>query len=205
MIKKKSRASILEDIFKKRLTELGFRRKEPRAFLCPVSDTTTGFVGLTLTHWKKTTSIFPVVGVRDSRVEKLVAALRGSKNIPIAPTVRRDLHLLDPREPVRRWTVTDNIDMKLIEDCLTAIQRYGIPFIFGHSTLQTMRTALTERPLNLNGWRYRIAAIDYVLGESETGLSVLREGLGAIGDRDTPADREFRRFLSGYESLLTKR
>lgn len=184
-----------------RLAALGFRKREQSIFSLAVSENVLGLLGLNTAggRGQGVLEINPVVGVRNQRVEKLVAELLGETFDEVNPfSAGANIGYLSPKS--KYWpflfnegTPTEGIVGELVE----AIQMWGLPFIRSNVSLEALLATMSTNRFAIRPQAiYRIPAALYLLGRSAEAVASLQDELVKLGAATDPGAKRFQRFAN---------
>jgi hypothetical protein len=199
----KSAYGLLQD----RLAGLGFEKRKPGIFSSVIAENVVGWIGLnTATRGRKDAlEINPVVGVRNQRVEQLVAELVGDAfDDLIPPTVAGNVGYLSPGHKYLAFTFSDSGSNEDVADGLCdAVKVYGLPFMRRmvdlRSLVEEMQTTRLGMPEQLN---YRIPVGIWLLDEADQAKAFVAARLSEIGARADPAALRYRAFATRLNARL---
>ena len=185
-------------LLQERLEGVGFTKRRQGIFSIDISDDVIGWLGLNrAVEGRADLEINPVVGVRNQRIERIVAELTQrpfDKLVP--PTLAGHLGYLTPEKryvPVRfaPGESQEPSAVRLIE----SLQAYGFPFMKGLADPVTLLDALLKSEFAVREFAaYRIAAGLFFIGRNAESINFLDARLAEIADRGDPAADQFRRF-----------
>jgi hypothetical protein len=187
-----------------RLSSLGFERRKGISSRIPslcVSDEVLGLVGLNCGHggWGPgVLDINPVVGVRNQRVERLVAELREEPFNEVSPFTGRNVGYLSPKKKYWPFLFREgDVVEDMADQLLDSVKMYGLPFITANiplpSLLETMRR-LGEPQVRV----YQVPVALHLLGKCAEAGTFVEEELANLGPRTDPAAELFRAFADRF-------
>jgi hypothetical protein len=190
-----------------RLASLGFEKRKPGIFSSVIAENVIGWIGLNIaTRGRKDAlEVNPVVGVRNQRVEQLVAELVGDAlNDLIPPTVAGNVGYLSPAHKYMAFTFAVSGSNEDAADGLcNAVKVHGLPFmkrmIDLRNLVETMQTTRLGMPDQLN---YRIPVGMWLLGESGNAKAFVAAKLSEIGIRADLAALRYRAFATRLNARL---
>jgi len=188
-------------LVQERLVTIGFRKRKQGISSLPASEDVLGLVGLNkaLARGLGILEINPVVGVRNQRVEKLVAKLLGEPFNELNPfSAGANIGYLSPQSRYQRFIFAKSAPLDGPADELVAtIRTDGLPFIYSNvslpALLKTMRS--TRFAVNLVAV-YRIPVLLHLLGNRDQVESFLSDELTKLGARTDSAAERYRFFAT---------
>jgi len=192
-----------------RIISLGFRKRK-HAFSLSVSEDVVGFLGLNQATGGRGPGVLeinPVVGVRNQRVERLVAELVGEPFDDLIPaSAAANVGYLSPYSKYLPFIFTDGFPIDGPADQLVeAVRTYGLPFIHFnvplHALVETMQS--TRFAIQVVAV-YRIPVALHLLGRNGEADSFVNNELVKLGPRTDPAAERFRTFANRFEALNRK-
>jgi len=190
-----------------RLSDLGFEKRKPGVFSSVVAEDVVGWIGLnTATRGRKdSVEINPVVGVRNQRIERLVAEAAGEHfDDLIPPTVAGNVGYLSPAHRYLPFTFSEGGSNDNVADGLCeAVKVNGLPFMKKmvdlRSLVETMQTTRLGIPEQLN---YRIPVGLWLLGDADKAKAFIAAKLAEIGTRADPAALRYRSFVTRLNAQI---
>jgi hypothetical protein len=190
-----------------RLAALGFKKRKPGILSSPISDDTIGWVGLNkaIRGRSGALDINPVVGVRNQRVEQLVAELVGDAfDDLIPPTVAGNVGYLFPAHRYLVFTFSESGSNEEVADGLCdAVKAHGLPFMKKmvdlRNLVETMQTTRLGMPEQLN---YRIPVGLWLLNEADKAKAFVAAKLSEIGTRSDPAALRYKSFAARLNARM---
>jgi hypothetical protein len=169
-----------------RLAGSGFKKRKPGILTSFISDDVLGWVGLNKATRGRgdALEVNPVVGVRNQRIERLVAELTGDAfDELIPPTIAGNVGYLSPAHRYLAFTFSDSGPNEEVADRLCeAVNMHGLPFMKKAADLRTlveaMQTTRLETPEQLN---YRIPVGLWLLANAEEAKAFIATRLSEIG------------------------
>ncbi len=189
-------------LVQERLVSLGFRKRKQGILSLPVAEDVLGLVGLNKATGGRGPGILeinPVVGVRNQRVERLVAELVGEPFDELSPfSAGANVGYLSPQSKYQPFIFTETAPLYGPADQLVdAIRTHGIPFIQSNvplpMLLETMR--LNRFAIQIVAV-YRIPVALHLLGKCAEADTVLNDELARLEVRTDPAAERFRVFAN---------
>jgi hypothetical protein len=201
----KTAFSLLQD----RLARIGFEKRKPGLFSSPISDDVIGWIGLNKATRGRSDAldVNPVVGIRNQRIERLVAELAGDAfDVLIPPTIAGNVGYLSPGGRYKSFTFTDSIENEEIADQLCkTVSKYGLPFMKKTADLralvevmQTLRFGMAEQ------LSYRLPVGFCLLAETERAKAFIAAKLSEIGTRADPAALRYKTFAARLSERLAR-
>lgn len=190
-----------------RLAGLGFKKRKPGILSSPISDDTVGWVGLNkaIRGRNGALDLNPVVGVRNQRIEQLVAELaEDALDDLIPPTVAGNVGYLSPAHRYQVFTFSESASNDEVADRLCgAVKVHGLPFMKKmvdlRSLVETMQTTRLGMPEQLN---YRIPVGLWLLQEAEKAKAFVAAKLSEIGTRTDPAALRYKSFAARLSARM---
>lgn len=189
------------------LARLGFEKRRVGLFSSTIFEDVIGWIGLNTAtrHLNGALEVNPVVGVRQQRIERLVAELFGNvfdKLIP--PTFAGNIGYLSPAHSYLSFTFSQSsLNEEVAERLCEAVKAYGLPFMNSAANLrdlvgkmQTMRFGITDQLAE------RIPVGLWLLGETEQAAAFVEAKLATIGARSDPAALRYRKFAMKLNERL---
>ena len=186
----------------------GFRKRGHQIFTLDLARDVLGWIGLnTATKRRRPgeVEVNPVVGVRHTGVERLVAELRGEKPHAYVPaTIATPLGYLMPERRYNSWVITAENAHTTGAEMIAAITEYGIPFMQSMMSLDALARALepSSRLATEDVAVYRRPVVWLLLNEHHRALATLETATAALGDRADLAAADFRRFGEALRERL---
>lgn len=184
-----------------RLARSGFKKRKPGILTSSISDEVLGWVGLNKAMRGRSDAleINPVVGIRNQRIERLVAELTGDAfDALIPPTIAGNVGYLSPAHRYLAFTFSDSGSNEEVADRLCeAVNAHGLPFMKKAADLrilvEAMQTTRLGMPEQLN---YRIPVGLWLLADAEKAKAFIAAKLSEIGARADPAALRYRAFAT---------
>jgi hypothetical protein len=183
------------------LKEDGFYTSIHGVLLRPICPGFEMFVGLnTATHrGDGVIGINPVVGLRDSAVENLIAELAGHRG---SVTLSISLGYLMPERRYVEWEF-GTADPVLAASLRDNIRMFGYPLIESLASRGAVADALKDNRMTFNESRaYRLPVVYFLQGKKDLLIQDLRNQLDAMHDRTDMAAMEYRIFAERLESKV---
>jgi hypothetical protein len=198
--------SILALVQQRFITE-GFRKRKFGILSIPVSADVLGLVGLnTATHsrGRGVIEINPVVGVRNQRVERLVAELKQKPFDEVSPfTTGVNVGYLSPASRYQTFVFVEGESPEPIaEDLASAVQNYGIPFVRSNIALPSLFETLRSRFSIPEIAEYRIPVVLHLMGRDTEADAFLDDELSRIASRSDAAAELFRTFATSLRERI---
>jgi len=192
-----------------RLVVFGFQKRRAGIFSCPILDEVIGWIGLnTATRGRSDAlEINPVVGVRNQRIERLVAELTGDAfDDLIPPTIAGNVGYLSPARRYLAYTFAESASNEEVADRLCeSIKMYGLPFMKKIADLRTMiKKMQTLRFGMAEQLHYRIPIGLWLLNEIEEAETAIATRLHTIGERSDPAALRYLSFAKELSELMRR-
>ena len=189
------------------LTALGFEKCKAGIFVIPVNDDVLGTIGLNTASDRSSgvLEINPVIGVRNNRVERLVAELCGDFfDELLPPTIAGNIGYVSPENRYRSYLFTEGMEIEnAITDMGHELRTHGLSFIRRNADLkalvETMQTARFGIP---SVTEYRIPAGLLLLGDHSRAAAYLNAKLDEIGARKDPAAIRYKNFAIELSTRL---
>ena len=190
-----------------RFAGLGFEKRKSGIFSSIISDDVIGWVGLNKATRGRSDAleINPVVGVRNQRIERLVAELAGDTfDDLIPPTIAGNVGYLSPARRYLPFTFAESVSNEEVADQLCeAIKAHGLPFMKKAADLralveamQTLRFGMAEQ------LSYRIPVGLWLLADTEKAKAFVAAILTEIGMRSDPAALRYKTFATSLTERL---
>jgi len=194
--------SIVKTVFElltSRLAELGFKKRKAGIFTLDLTEDAIGWIGLNTATGGLGGSVElnPIVGLRNQRVERLVADLNQEPFHEFVPaTVSVGVGYLSP---LRQYAVFlfsksgghDQVAARLVQ----AIQDYGLPFIRRATELHSLVELMQSPGFGIaEQLSYRIPAALLILGERVKARDFVEIKLRELESRSDPAALRYRAF-----------
>ena len=182
-----------------RLSKLGFDRRKPGIFSAPISDGVIGWVGLNkaIRGQSGAVEINPVVGVRNQRIEQIVAELTGDVfDALVPPTIAGNLGYLTPKRRYLSFRFEEaNANEDIADQLCQMVNAHGLPFMKRAAdikilvdTMETLRFGIPEQ------LKYRIPVGYWLLGSGVKAKAFMATKLAEIGARTDQAAIRYLRF-----------
>jgi hypothetical protein len=188
------------------LGELGFEKRSGEIFTVEVADGVLGWLGLNRAYRRveDRLEVNPVIGVRHQDVERMVAELRAEKFHPYQPpTVSTHLGYLTPERKYTPWLFQPGATITVqILDLVSAIARFGIPFVRSSTGLDELRQLIEEKTGFAHQLAYRHPVVCLLGGDRNAALRVLEASLDELGDRADAAAVELRSFGERFRARV---
>lgn len=189
------------------LTSSGWRRRVPDIFTIDLGSEVLGWIGLNrATH--KTGGILlinPVVGVRNQKLEQLVAQFSGTRfHLYNPPTIAGNVGYLMPEDDFLQWAFSSEHDAEaLVSELVQTIQDYGMPFIRANVDLeQLIDTMLHARFGFPHQLKYRIPVAYMMLGRTIEARSEIDKNLAEYADAQYQAAVGYRNFAAALQKAI---
>ena len=189
-------------LVQEKLGSLGFQKRKYGIMVMAVSEDVIGLVGLNTAHGRGPgiLEINPVVGVRNQRVERLVADLLGRPYDEVNP-YSAGVHVgyLSPESRYHPYVFEQSAPVDdLANELVDAIRKYGLPFFRSNVTLPALLETMRRRGIAIVTV-YRIPVVLHLLGRSAEANTFLSEELAKIGAQTDPASEQLRRFADRFK------
>jgi len=197
-------------LVQERLVSLGFRKKKHGILATAVAEDVIGLIGLNMATSGRGPGILeinPVIGVRNQRVERLVAKLVGEPFDEVSPfSAGANVGYLSPQQKYWPFIFAETAPLDgPANQLIGAIQTYGLPFIMSNvslpSLLETMRS---NRSAIQFVAVYRIPVALHLLGRSMEADVFLNEEIAKLGAGSDPAADRFRCFAGRLRDQYLK-
>ena len=179
-----------------RLTEGGFRKREPGIFTKEISPDVLGWVGINLTGKKPDGLLYvnPIVGVRHQLIEAKWAKLMGEKPHPyLLPTLSTNAGFLGPRREYKEWGFEEGKDnTSIIARLARFVLSTGLQFMKETASLGKIleRTDMMVPDSEL----FRIPIIHWLTGDEEQVRVTLRGEIAKHRKRKDKTIEDYRVF-----------
>ncbi|NLE21220.1 MAG: hypothetical protein GX624_00330 [Actinobacteria bacterium] len=182
------------------LAEHGFKKRAGAVFTIPIADGVLGWLGLnSATKYtpKGHANVNPIVGVRNQRVEELVAELSGERPHPYnPPTASTPIGYLLPERAYRTWDISEE-SPEAVADMVATIVEYGLPFMEEHVELSALRSLLAGGHAGPNHKvAYRLPVAMLLLGEGQRATETASRMLADISLHEDEWTRHYRSFIA---------
>jgi hypothetical protein len=146
--------------------------------------------------------INPVVGVRNQRVERLVAELSCEQFDELSPfSAGANVGYLSPQSKYRPFIFTEGMPLDgPVDQLVDAVRVYGLPFIHSNVSLVTLLETMRSKRFAIQFVAvYRIPVALYLLGKSAEADAFLDDELAKLGTEADPAAERFRSFARHFK------
>jgi len=193
----------------KRLRALEFSRTTGRVYVRHLGDEAVGWVSLNSASRHRPPGVVevnPIVSVRHVGIEHLVTELRGDR--PSAPqqvTIGSPLGYLMPEARYRGWVIDTTRPQETVEqvqDIVTALQKYGLPYMEKYADLTTLRSKLDAVSRHDQPAMYRRPVAWLLTGRPDQARTELQRVREELGSRADIAAEQFRSFAQKLEERL---
>lgn len=183
------------------LVSLGFEKRKPGILTIKMSDEVVGWIGLNkATRGQKDfLEINPVVGVRNQRIEKLVADLLGEKFDEVIPaTLAGNIGYMMPSDKYRPYIFSKDASVETVaEELVNSLREYGLPFIRSHTEMTDLVDGLRTCRFAIRFMAdYRIPSGLFLLGQMDDAGAFLKAKLAEIGNHQDPAALRYKVFAA---------
>jgi len=197
----------VEQFLHSRLASLGFEKRTSGIMTIRISEEVLGWIGLNKATGgsKDDVEVNPVVGVRNQRIETLVADLLEKKfDKVIPPTLAGHIGYMKPSNKYAPYFFSRDASLEPPAQALIGdVRDYGIPFIQTHSDVVALIEGLRTCRFAIDYMaEYRIPAGLFLLGLTEEAQAALDAALKKTGDRQDPAALRFRFFAANFAAKL---
>jgi hypothetical protein len=192
-------------LVQEQLATLGFRKRKQQILSLPVSEDVVGFIGLNIATGGRGPGVLeinPVVGVRNQRVERLVAELVGEPFNELNPfSVGANVGYLSPESKYKPFIFTDAAAIQGPAGQLVgAVRMYGLPFINANAPLPAILETMRTRGFAIDYVAaYRIPVALHLLGKRAEADAFVSDELAKLGARTDPAAQRFRAFAGRFQ------
>lgn len=179
-----------------RLSEGGFRKREPGIFTKEISADVLGWVGINLTGKKADGLLYvnPIVGVRHQLIEAKWAKLTGEKPHPyLLPTLSTNAGFLGPRREYKEWGFEEGKDnTSIIARLARFVLSTGLQFMKETASLGKIleRTDMMVPDSEL----FRVPIIHWLNGDEEQVRVTLRGEIAKTRKRKDKTIEDYREF-----------
>jgi hypothetical protein len=193
-------------LLQERLSTLGFRKRKQQISVLPVSEDVIGLIGLNKATGGRGPGVLeinPVVGVRNQRVERLVAELSGEPYDELNPfSAAANVGYLSPQSSYQPFLFTEAVAMGGTADQLVdAVRMFALPFIDANATLATLvKTMGSARFAFQFLSAYRIPIALHLLGKGVDAEVLVKDELAKLGSRTDEAAQRFRDFAGRFQT-----
>lgn len=197
----------VEQFLHSRLASLGFEKRKFGIMTIRISDDVLGWIGLNSATggMKDAVEVNPVVGVRNQKIETLVAEIVGEKADKVIPaTLAGHIGYMKPANKYAPYFFYRDTSLEPPAQALIVdVRDYGIPFIQAHSDVAVLVEGLRTYRFAIDYMaEYRIPAGLFLLGLMEEAQAALDAALKKTGDRQDPAALRFRFFAANFAAKL---
>lgn len=185
----------------------GYQRRQRGIFTIGIAEAAFGWVGLNRASASGAMELNVVVGVRIEAIEQLVCALNGEKLHPyIPPTLSTHIGYLMPSRGYKPWYVTDEAGCEdVVREIVAAVQKYGLPFMKEHATVDETFAALRSGEYGFVGQReFPMIAAAILMGQKVDAESILEETLSSVQGRSDPAAEALRRYVCAAQAAILR-
>jgi hypothetical protein len=187
-------------LVEQRLASIGFKRREGIPSLY-VAEDVLGVVGLNRGHsgWGPgVLDINPVVGVRNQRVERLVAEIVGEPFDEVNGFTGRNVGYLSPRKKFWPFLFQEgDVFEDTVDQLVDAVRTYGLPFITSNIPLSSILETI-RRLGQPEAKVYRIPVALHLLGKCSEADAFVDEDLTKLGPRSDLAAESYRAFAPRF-------
>jgi len=192
-----------------RLATLGFIKKKPGISITKISDETIGWIGTNkATRGKnKYLELNLVVGVRNQRIERLVAELVNEEfNDVIPPTLAGNIGYLMPQNEYCPYIFSeDNPKEMVVEKLTNDVRLYGLPFMQRHMGMDELINGMYSSRFAIGFMAaYRIPAGLFLLGRKDDAGNFLSKELTKLKDHNNSAALRYKKFAENFMDLFNK-
>jgi hypothetical protein len=194
-------------VFQQLLAELGFKNHGGGIFTRALNEETLGWIGFG-TALRKTGGnlwIYATIGVRNQRLHKTLASIRGDRYHRYAPpTTSVHIGYLMPGKQFTYWPITEREDVApAVQRLARAIREYGEPFMEANATLGQLTATLEHGQYDLaEQLAYRLPIAYLLLGRYGEAEDHVRSWQRRIESRTDPAAHAFRAFAEAFLEQL---
>lgn len=189
-----------------RLLDAGFRKRSGDMFTHTVNEDVLGWLGLNRAASRRSpvVEVNSVVGVRHQGVESMVSVLLGEKPHGYAPpTLSISLGYVMPARSYRPWEFTADTPVETVaDDLVTAVTRYGVPYMERHGSLAAIVQAMSDGAGFREHNAFRLPVGYLLLGELEKAKETITASVDEIGQRQDPAAQRLRAFASAFQRSI---
>lgn len=187
------------------LVSLGFRRRKLGISSMLASEDVLGLVGLNTATSGRGPGILEintVIGVRNQRVERLVAELVGEPFREVSGfTVKSHVGYLSPQREYQPVFFVAGADLEEPADQLVeAVRLYGLPFIYSNVPLPALlKTMQPGRFCGRSEAAFRVPVTLHLLGQYAEADAYLSREIARVGDAADPWSERFKSFARRFQ------
>ncbi len=184
-----------------RLATLGFKKRKLGIATIEMTDDVIGSVGLnTATQGQQgSLEVSPVVGVRNQRIEKLVADLLGEKFDEVIPvTLAGNIGYMMPSDKYCPYIFRQDAPVERVaEELVRGIREYGLPFIRSYVEMAALVEGLRTCRFSVRFMAdYRIPSGLFLLSRMDDTGAHLKAQLAGMEDLHDPAAVRYKVFAA---------
>lgn len=190
-----------------RLATLGFKKRKAEISTIQVADDVLGWIGLNKATrgLKGFLEINPVVGVRNQRIEEIVAELVGEKpDDVIPPTLAGNIGYLMPADKYRPYIFSEDGPVETtVDELVKDVREYALPFIRRHIDMVTLVNGMKTRRFAAQFMvAYRIPVGLFLLGQKDEAGLFLKAELAKIENTRDAAALRFKKFATNLANRI---
>jgi hypothetical protein len=194
------------------MTRLGFVREKRGMYRSHLGTDITGVATFPEKLWADVKwECFPNVGARHDGVNHLLCELGDLSNSDRSLGLLRanlitNIGYLTPMRSHRAWSFRFDADLEPpMQDMITAIEMYGLPFIRVLSEGPKFREALESGRYSLVNQDRDLPAFYFVMGDCAAAEGYLRKRLEERASRHDSEAEQYRRFAAKLHELILAR
>jgi hypothetical protein len=184
------------------LVELNFRKRSGDLYTYELNAESLGWLALMRVVVKNQgIQIMPNVGVRNQRIEKMVAELLGEPFHPYhPPTLLSSIGYLMEQKQYLRWSFTsDGENAGIMQHMIQSICVYGIPFMKANADLNSVLEALLHTRYSIRQ-DYTLPVAYLLSGKPQEARACVTKYVNTLGK--DPAAQNYRRFAANLLKRL---
>ena len=175
----------------------------PGLYTVELGDDVLGWLGLNRATHKTGGSLLvnPVVGVRNQKLERVVAQLCDTKfHAYIPPSISTGVGFLMPEQHFLEWTFSPEHDpTATASELVQAVQQFGLPFMRANADLQQLLNTMMHSRFGIpDQLVYRIPVALMMLGQTKSAEAEVDKELARLADADYPAADNYRKFANAF-------
>jgi len=187
------------------LAVLGFEKRKPGILTIKISDDVLGWIGLNKAIRGKEDflSINPVIGLRNQKVERLIADLLGeSYSDIIPPTLSTNVGYLMPLKKYQSYSFSkEGSNEAVAKELVEAVREYGVPFIRRNVDLPALIKSMQTDHIGISFMTdYRVPAAYFLLGQIDKASEIFKTRLSEMENRHDPAALRYKTFASNLKA-----
>ena len=186
------------------LQDAGFERRRAGIFTWPLNDDSFGWLGLnTATRYRAPgeTAVLPIAGIRNQRVERMIADLRGRRFHLYAPaTVSSPLGHVPPSNQYLSWEFGVEGFEAAAADLVSKVVELALPFYASGADLPGLCRLLDAGVGHSHQIAYSRPVAWMLRGERDHALHLIEDSVEALGGRSDLAAEALRGFAEAFRN-----